>query len=53
LLIDQFLLGRHAQHLKSERCCDDRLNSPIPEAATRHGQTEDDHGSGNRERYPA
>src|ERR1035437_1398837 len=29
LLIDKFLLGRHAQHLRSERCCDDRLNSPL------------------------
>ena len=28
LLIDQFLLRPHAQHLTSERCCDDRLNSP-------------------------
>ena len=28
LLIDQFLLRRHPQHLRSERCCDDRLNSP-------------------------
>src|SRR5665648_953013 len=28
LLIDTFLLGRHTQHLKSEGCCDDRLNSP-------------------------
>jgi len=36
LLIDQFLLGRHAQHLRSERCCNDRLNSPIPE---RHSGT--------------
>src|SRR5664280_2065131 len=28
LLIDQVFLQQHPQHLKSERCCDDRLNSP-------------------------
>src|SRR5665811_297970 len=36
LLIDKFLLGRHAQHLRSERCCDDRLNSPIPYRTRTH-----------------
>src|SRR5450631_907439 len=30
LLINQVLLQRHPQHLTSERCCDDRLNSPSP-----------------------
>ena len=30
LPIDQVLLQRHPQHLRSERCCDDRLNSPSP-----------------------